>query len=278
MLLAISVAYPVLFQLVLLLCCNMQVGDRQALVQARQAAQERRQEAQRRQYKAQGSYAVVVDNAATARRSLNDPKYHQIHARYRKQLIELKTTEMAAADLDKYHKALERALLAFHTGKMADINKIVKELWQKTYRGQDIDNIQIKADAEGTARSYNYRVVMVSGGVELDMRGRCSAGQKVLACLIIRLALAETFCLNCGILALDEPTTNLDAENSASLADALRAVMATRQEQDNFQLIVITHDEHFAHMIGTRQHAEYLWRITKDDQQHSHIAQEEILE
>jgi hypothetical protein len=55
------------------------------------------------------------------------------------------------------------------------------------------------------------RVVMVHGGVELDMRGRCSAGQKVLACLIIRLALAETFCLNCGILALDEPTTNLDA-------------------------------------------------------------------
>ena len=55
------------------------------------------------------------------------------------------------------------------------------------------------------------RVVMYSGGAELEMRGRCSAGQKVLACLIIRLALAETFCLNCGILALDEPTTNLDA-------------------------------------------------------------------
>jgi DNA repair protein RAD50 len=56
---------------------------------------------------------------------------------------------------------------------------------------------------------------MVNGGVELDMRGRCSAGQKVLACLIIRLALAETFCLNCGILALDEPTTNLDAGKAA---------------------------------------------------------------
>ena len=55
---------------------------------------------------------------------------------------------------------------------------------------------------------------MLSGGVELDMRGRCSAGQKVLASLVIRLALAENFCLNCGILALDEPTTNLDAANS----------------------------------------------------------------
>jgi hypothetical protein len=31
---------------------------------------------------------------------------------------------------------------------------------------------------------------MVNGGVEMEMRGRCSAGQKVLACLIIRLALA----------------------------------------------------------------------------------------
>lgn len=32
--------------------------------------------------------------------------------------MQLKTTELAANDLNKYHKALERALLAFHTGKM----------------------------------------------------------------------------------------------------------------------------------------------------------------
>ena len=70
---------------------------------------------------------------------------------------------------------------------------------------------------------------------ELDMRGRCSAGQKVrvnfavsfltlsqvLASLIIRLALAETFCVNCGVLALDEPTTNLDSDNIESLAQSL---------------------------------------------------------
>ena len=76
-------------------------------------------------------------------------------------------------------QALEKALLHFHSTKMADINKIIKELWQKTYRGQDIDCIQIKADTDGS-RSYNYRVTMISGGAELDMRGRCSAGQKVL--------------------------------------------------------------------------------------------------
>ena len=57
--------------------------------------------------------------------------------------------------------------------------------------------------------------------VEMDMRGRCSAGQKVLASIIIRLALAESFGTNCGILALDEPTTNLDKENINALADSL---------------------------------------------------------
>jgi DNA repair protein RAD50 len=62
---------------------------------------------------------------------------------------------------------------------------------------------------------------MLKNEVELDMRGRCSAGQKVLASIIIRLALAESFGTNCGLLALDEPTTNLDRENIMSLAKAL---------------------------------------------------------
>lgn len=35
------------------------------------------------------------------------------------------------------------------------------------------------------------------------------------------MALAETFSKNCGILALDEPTTNLDRENIESLSIAL---------------------------------------------------------
>ena len=86
---------------------------------------------------------------------------------------------------------------------------------------------------------------MRKGNAELDMRGRCSAGQKVLAALVIRLALAETFCLNCGILALDEPTTNLDVENIKSLCNALKEIITQRKRQKNFQLIIITHDEDF---------------------------------
>lgn len=52
--------------------------------------------------------------------------------------------------------------MRFHSMKMEEINKIIKELWQQTYRGQDIDYIEIRSDAETTssARSYAYRVRM----------------------------------------------------------------------------------------------------------------------
>lgn len=62
---------------------------------------------------------------------------------------------------------------------------------------------------------------MTKDQVEMDMRGRCSAGQKMLASIIIRLALSDSFGQNCGILALDEPTNALDVENIDALASSL---------------------------------------------------------
>ena len=58
---------------------------------------------------------------------------------------------------------------------------------------------------------------------------------QVLASLIIRLALSETFSANCGVIALDEPTTNLDHENIQSLAQALSDLVESRRNS-NFQV------------------------------------------
>ncbi|CAI0437688.1 unnamed protein product [Linum tenue] len=226
-----------------------------------------------------GTMSVFQSNISKNKVELKQAHYKDIDKRYFDQLLQLKTTEMANKDLDRYYNALDKALMRFHTMKMEEINKIIRELWQQTYRGQDIDYIRIHSDAEGSGtRSYSYKVLMQTGDTELEMRGRCSAGQKVLASLIIRLALAETFCLNCGILALDEPTTNLDGPNAESLAGALLRIMDDRKGQENFQLIVITHDERFAHLIGQRQHAERYYRVAKDDHQHSIIEAQEIFD
>ncbi|RQM16897.1 hypothetical protein B5M09_010876 [Aphanomyces astaci] len=197
-----------------------------------------------------------------------------IDEKKRHKFIEFETTMMAVSDLDKYYKALDMSLMQFHSQKIEEINAIIRSLWQITYRGQDIDTIEIVSGHESgdsnSKRSYNYRVVMRKDSAVLDMRGRCSAGQKVLAGLVIRLALAETFCLNCGILALDEPTTNLDSANKLGLAQAISDILIAREKQQNFQLICITHDEEFVQMLNRSQmlggsRPEYLWTVSREE-------------
>ncbi len=108
---------------------------------------------------------------------------------------------------------------------------------------------------------------------EMEMRGRCSAGQKVLASLIIRLALAQTFSSNCGIIALDEPTTNLDRDNIDSLARALADLINGDQDgggeagtaAKNFQLIVITHDDDLISCLGRSvRDQRYYYKVSRD--------------
>ncbi|SNX82468.1 probable RAD50 - DNA repair protein [Melanopsichium pennsylvanicum] len=205
-------------------------------------------------------------------------EFKGVHANYKRKLIEVKTSEMANNDLEKYAKALENAIMRYHAIKMEEINDIIRYLWQKTYQGTDIDTILIKSDNEGARgnRSYNYRVCMVKDTVEMDMRGRCSAGQKVLASIIIRLALAESFGSNCGILALDEPTTNLDKDNIEALARSLADLIKERAENSQLQLIVITHDEEFLTLLGQNDVLEYYWRVSRDVHQKSVIERERI--
>ncbi|NXP17564.1 RAD50 protein, partial [Scytalopus superciliaris] len=211
------------------------------------------------------------------RKELREPQFRDAEDKYRDMMIVMRTTELVNKDLDLYYKALDKAIMTFHSMKMEEINKIIRDLWRNIYRGQDIEYIEIRSDADENVsaadkrRNYNYRVVMVKGDTALDMRGRCSAGQKVLASLIIRLALAETFCLNCGILALDEPTTNLDRENIESLAHALVEIIKSRSQQRNFQLLVITHDEDFVELLGRSEYVETFYRIRKNIDQCSEI-------
>ncbi|KAI0822321.1 hypothetical protein BC628DRAFT_691139 [Trametes gibbosa] len=199
--------------------------------------------------------------------------FKNIHKKYRDQLIKVKMSDMANNDLEKYAKALDNAIMKYHSLKMEEVNDTMRHLWNKTYQGTDIDGIKISSDSEGgaTKRSYNYRVVMTKDQVEMDMRGRCSAGQKMLASIIIRLALADSFGQNCGILALDEPTNALDTENIDALASSLIDIINERRNHANFQLIIITHDENFLRKLGQSNVIENYWRVSRDSRQKSII-------
>uniref|UniRef100_A0A3B3D614 RAD50 homolog, double strand break repair protein n=1 Tax=Oryzias melastigma TaxID=30732 RepID=A0A3B3D614_ORYME len=253
---------------------NMQVTQ---LRQERRDVERKLEDLKKNRSIALGRQKGFEDEILHYRKELREDQYDKADERYKNKMITMRTTELVINDLNLYYKALDQTIMKFHSMKMDEINKIIRDLWRSTYRGQDIEYVEIRSDVDENAsagvkrRVYNYRVVMVKGDTALDMRGRCSAGQKVLASLIIRLALAETFCLNCGILALDEPTTNLDRENIESLAHALVHIIKSRSRQRNFQLLIITHDEDFVELLGRSSYIEHFYRIRKNQDQNSEI-------
>ncbi|CAK5270168.1 unnamed protein product [Mycena citricolor] len=233
----------------------------------------------------QTEYAHMAGELSSSRNQLKQQEldlkeFKDVNKNYKDQLIKVKMSDMANNDLEKYAKALDNAIMKYHSLKMEEVNDIMKYLWNKTYQGSDIDTIRIRSDAEGgaTKRSYNYRVVMTKDQVEMDMRGRCSAGQKMLASIIIRLALSDSFGQNCGILALDEPTNALDEKNIEALASSLISIIHERKSHSNFQLIVITHDEKFLAKLSQSGVLDYYWKMERDERQNSYITRKSVIE
>lgn len=222
----------------------------------------------------------ALDRQLTSKIEEWDKDYKDSARKYKEAHVKVETTKACVDDLGRYGGALDKAIMKYHSLKMEEINRIIEELWRKTYQGTDVDTILIRSESETSRanKSYNYRVVMVKQDAEMDMRGRCSAGQKVLACIIIRLALAECFGVNCGLIALDEPTTNLDKENIRALAQSLSDIIKLRRQQKNFQLLVITHDEDFLKQMQCNDFADVYYSVSRNQSQKSEIVRQNISE
>lgn len=203
-----------------------------------------------------GQQGEINNQVNKLQKEMAEPRYKESMKNYMRAKFEVAVKQCGIEDLGRHRQALDWALIEFHKEKMNNINSLIREYWRMIYRGNDIDYIQIKTDdspsdtSADRRKNYNYCVVQSKNNSVIDMRGRCSAGQRVLGSLIIRMALAETFSSNCGVLALDEPTTNLDRDNIMSLCDALNRIVESRQHQSNFMLIIITHDENFISSLG----------------------------
>lgn len=222
-----------------------------------------------------GKQHGLKENINSRKEELRKPELKNAEQSFKEKFSQVQVSSRVERDLQKYYNALDFSMQTFHKDRMSCINKFVREFWRVIYKGNDIDYIEIKTDESAAAaatkdtdkrRTYSYRVVQVKNGTEIEMRGRCSAGQKVLACLIIRMALAETFSANCGILTLDEPTTNLDKANIESLCQAISDIVSDHEGRKTFQLIVITHDNEFLNTMSNLDFLHHYWEVSRDKQ------------
>lgn len=74
-------------------------------------------------------------------------------------------------------------MIEYHEERMGTVNKIMSKLWKHIYKGTDTSSIEISTEhtenVGSNKRTYNYKLVQTKHGCKMDMRGRCSAGQKV---------------------------------------------------------------------------------------------------
>jgi DNA repair protein RAD50 len=161
---------------------------------------------------------------------------------------EVESLDLGLNEYNSVMNALESSIIAYHKEKINEINSIIAKLWSETYKGRDIEKICINADIDKTSKrsSFSYRIAFWAKGQEVDMRGRCSSGQRMMASLVIRIALAQAFSGSFTLIALDEPTTNMDVSNSEGLAECIAQLSANNER---LQIVIITHDMDFMRKI-----------------------------
>ncbi|KAI1716028.1 DNA repair protein rad-50 [Ditylenchus destructor] len=250
-----------------------------------------------------GELIQLEKKLANIKKELDNPRYKNAKTLHINKLIDRAVIIATMDDLSKYWKVLDDAIISFHQQKMEQINMILRELWTRVYKGNDIEAIKIRSQPVSGGekkKSYDYSVVMIVDSVEIDMRDHCSAGQKVLAAILIRIALADVFAGNCPILALDEPTTNLDADKVENVGLMLKQLIEVRNNMDydstqesqsqsllagsllagsarsnqrltqsgsnkNLQLLVITHDKRLVDLLYLACKPEWIYGLSKDE-------------
>uniref|UniRef100_A0A1I8JPM4 RING-type domain-containing protein n=1 Tax=Macrostomum lignano TaxID=282301 RepID=A0A1I8JPM4_9PLAT len=179
-----------------------------------------------------------------------------------KKLTESRIKDMCSQDLATYYKALDWANLPVphgedDGGEQADSRPVAGHL--RAARTLTTSRSAQTKTPPDPRRQYNYRVVMCKSGAEMDMRADapldkkcatdrsaaaialrisdgCVGGCSVLWLADSALALAEAFCHNCGILALDEPTPIWTRENIESLANSLSEIIRISGHRRTAQL------------------------------------------
>jgi DNA repair protein RAD50 len=155
---------------------------------------------------------------------------------YKQSLAQLEYLTRCKSFMDKLALEIEKKIHEYHTSRIKRINDYINRIWQYTYDSKDILEVYIELSDDGKKNtlkknfSYKLKGKFFQGRLT-ELKGRCSAGQKMMISIVVRLALAEAFCGRCKFISLDEPTTNLDKKNADRLAGFLRSFLERDETQ-----------------------------------------------
>lgn len=93
-----------------------------------------------------GTFQEIAKSIEELGVKLQREEFATAEERYFDEVKDLEIHHAISEDLSNFYNALEWALMKFHKERMSVINRMVREMWHSTYKGKDIDYVEIRAE------------------------------------------------------------------------------------------------------------------------------------
>ncbi|MFH8132416.1 MAG: hypothetical protein QW321_02310, partial [Candidatus Aenigmatarchaeota archaeon] len=167
-----------------------------------------------------------------------------------KETEEIKKLDKVINDLRIFELALKLTQEEMRREFVEAVNYEMNKLWSTLYPYRDYVEIRLNIEEGDYVLQLKDRA-----GRFISADGIASGGERSVACLALRIALARVLAPQLRWLVLDEPTHNLDAKAVEDLALTLR----TRVGELVDQVFLISHEERLEDAV-----TGYLYRLERD--------------
>jgi len=93
-----------------------------------------------------GTQQEIANGIRELEVKLRREEFATAEEKWREQVQDLEIHQAVSEDLSSFYNALEWALMKFHKERMEVINGMVREMWRSTYKGKDIDFVEVRAE------------------------------------------------------------------------------------------------------------------------------------
>jgi len=152
------------------------------------------------------------------------------------------------SNLNKFKGALVDTEAQLRNRLVSSINTIMQNLWQVLYPYNDYSAVRLNAKKDDYTLEANTINAAAHTSEWLDVISIASGGEKSIASLTMRVALAMVIVPNLKWLILDEPTHNIDDQGIGKFIDVLGGSLPTIVEQ----IFIITHDSNLKSIPSAR--------------------------
>ncbi|MGC8572300.1 MAG: AAA family ATPase [Candidatus Micrarchaeia archaeon] len=147
----------------------------------------------------------------------------------------IRKNQELVAELNKFKTSIINTEASLRSKLVSSINELMLQLWPRLYPYKDYSAVRLTADVN----DYLLEVNTSSNNTWVQVDGIASGGERSIACLILRIALAMVIVPNLRWIILDEPTHNIDSNGISKLIDVFGNELPNIVEQ----VFIITHDD-----------------------------------